>query len=84
MCVYGSQGRNKIFIGSMDFFHYISHISPWKFQQNKGRIIIHNFIKEEVYIQDGHLASENLGLKIHLSSLLIPFQGLLVIYHDLI
>lgn len=30
------------------------------------------------------LTNENLGLKIHLSSLLIPFLGLLAIYHDLI
>ena len=30
------------------------------------------------------LTNENLWLKIHLSSLLIPFLGLLAIYHDLI
>ena len=30
------------------------------------------------------LTNENLGLKIHVSSLLIPFLGLLAIYHDLI
>ena len=30
------------------------------------------------------LTNENLGLKIHLSSLLIPFLGLLAIYHYLI
>ena len=30
------------------------------------------------------LTNENLGLKIHLSSLLIPFLGLLATYHDLI
>lgn len=84
--VYDSQRRNKTFICSRNFFHSISHIRAWKFQQNKQKILLLIVLLKERFTSKTviWLTNENLGLKIHLSSLLIPFLGLLAIYHDLI
>ena len=52
---YVEEGTRPVFVQGI-FFHSISHIRAWNFQQNKKRTITHSFIKGEVYIQDGHLA----------------------------
>lgn len=79
------EGTRPLFVQGI-FFHSISHIRAWKFQQNKQKILLLIVLLKERFTSKTviWLTNENLELKIHLSSLLIPFLGLLAIYHDLI